>query len=120
MIEFKEDKKLLLAKSSWIDYVRHYYFADGIDDLDDLETKERVNNFTRTINEGLSLNKNDWINFLIDQGWSKDENDINDTWFKNNPDFTDVNLYLDGKPIEDKYQSIGTNNADYFVQEEND
>ncbi|MDA0843669.1 MAG: hypothetical protein O3C07_02990 [Bacteroidetes bacterium] len=83
--------KLFLAKSSWIDYIRYYYFSDGIDDLDDSEIKDRLEFFTDHINKGLSLNKKDWIDYLIDQGWSKDENDINDTWFKNNPDFTDVN-----------------------------
>ena len=47
-----------------------------------------------------------------------------DYMLKHYPSGTTVKVYDDKRrkeeTLEDKYQSIGTNNADYFVQEEND
>jgi len=47
-----------------------------------------------------------------------------DYMLKHYPSGKTVKVYDDKRrkeeTLEDKYQSIGTNNADYFVQEEND
>lgn len=86
-----EEIKLFLAKGCWLNYVHHYYFQDGLgknfEYLSNSEIKDRLEFFTDHINEGLSLNKKDWIDYLIDQGWSKDEEDVNDTWFDTNERF---------------------------------
>jgi|DEB0MinimDraft_6_1074348.scaffolds.fasta_scaffold427813_2 hypothetical protein len=80
-----EEIKLFLAKGSWVNYVHHYYFEDTLGEnfehLNNLEIKDSLEFFTDHINKGLSLNKKDWINYLINEGWSKDEEDVNDTWF---------------------------------------
>ena len=78
-----EEIKLFLAKSSWVKYVHHYYFEDtgATENLTNLDIKDSIEFFTEHINKGLSLNKKDWIDYLINEGWSKDEEDVNNTWF---------------------------------------
>ena len=80
-----EEIKLFLAKGSWVNYVHHYYFEDNQGEnhehLTNSEIKDRLEFFTDHVHYGLSLNRKDWIDYLIDQGWSKDEEDVNNTWF---------------------------------------
>ena len=77
-----EEIKLFLAKSSWVDFVHHYYFedTDAPANLTNSDIKDSIESFTEHINRGLSLNKKDWIDYLINEGWSKDEEDVNNTW----------------------------------------
>ena len=78
-----EEIKLFLAKSAWVKYVHHYYFEDtnSPKNLTNSDIKDSIEFFTEHINRGLSLNEKDWIDYLIDEGWSKDEEDVNNTWF---------------------------------------
>ena len=65
------NKKLLRAKSNWITYMCEYYFEEKDEDfLSDKNEREEF--FLWHIQQGLKLNKKDFIEYLDSEGWMAD------------------------------------------------